>query len=601
MSSFKFEFPFFRHLSDTGKTLAENEMRMNTIFMFVLISFDFGLIMHCFLHVHTPFFLVISVLPIVFISAAILMNILLRKKPRRYIKYINFAAALFGILVPCMEQDMLSLLLFIFPPFISIFYFNPRFSIITSAVSWSLLQIVLFNSISLQGGEINHLSFDDVFDLLVSMFNFSMITRLPSWEYRIMALMIIGFVLTVGVFLSFNGRRFYQKQAELISKNASTQMELNMAQGIQKGILAGSFPDTECYGVFADMTPAAEVGGDFYDWFPVDETHLAIVIGDVSGHGMPAAMFMALTKTLIKVYAQSKYSPDKVLERTNRYLLQSNPEKFFVTGWIGVLDLTTGILTYANAGHHYPVILRKDADPELLEATPGFVLGRKRLVHYFENRVSLSPGDKLLLYTDGVTEAKSPDGAFFENERLMAVLKTANDADHKQLVQTVRKRLDAFENGGEHYDDATMLALSFKKHYTPSAPDSRVFTLNKETFNDVIRYIVERCEEAGCNEMAVNQITVASSEILANIDSYAYENGGSVEILSKCLDRRMMISFVDSGKAFNPLSVIEPDTALKLSERRPGGLGIFIVKKLMTDVSYEYSGGHNKFTIEKEF
>lgn len=590
-----------RLLPDTVKMLREIEMRMNTIYTLVLITFDFGLILRGFWYKYSSAIMMLFCLPIFFLTATIIMNFVLRKQTMPFIKYLNFSVSLFAILVSCLEQDTLFLLLFIFPPFISVFYYNPRYTIITSVVSWSFLLVVLFNGVSLNAGVLRTLSADAIPSLLFGMIDISKFDELPSLEYRITALIIIGFVMVVGIYLSFSGRRFYQRQAELISKNASTQMELNVAQGIQKGFLADEFPDTECYGVYADMTPATEVGGDFYDWFPVDETHLAIVIGDVSGHGMPAAMFMALTKTLIKVYAQSRYSPDKVLERTNRYLVQSNPEKFFVTGWIGVLNLTTGALSYANAGHHYPVILRKNGAIEFLEAKPNFVLGRKRLVQYVENRAVLLPGDKLLCYTDGVTEAKSPDGAFFENEGLLSVLEMAKEADQKQLVQAVRKRLDAFENGGEHYDDATMLALSFKKSYTPSAPDSREFTLNRDTFDEVLNYIIERCEQAGCNDMAVNHITVASSEILANIESYAYENGGSVEILSKCLDRRMIIEFKDTGRAFNPLLVSEPDTSLTLGERQPGGLGIFIVKKLMSDVSYEYRGGHNILKIEKEF
>ncbi len=171
------------------------------------------------------------------------------------------------------------------------------------------------------------------------------------------------------------------------------------------------------------MTPAAQVGGDFYDFFLIDETHLAIVVGDVSGHGMAAAMFMTLAKTLIKVYAQSHGATDKVLEQTNRYLLRSNPQRFFVTCWFGILDLTDGRLTYSNAGHNYPVLIRAGAEPDFLRAKPNFVLGRKKLIRYKENRIKLCPGDKLLLYTDGVTEAQAPDESFFGDERLLRVVR----------------------------------------------------------------------------------------------------------------------------------------------------------------------------------
>lgn len=600
MKKAKTNFTFKTLSPDTVKMLRENERRMNFIYTIVLIAVDLGLVLHALLH-YSMFIRTVSNLPILLVTAAVIVNLVLRKRTMPFVKYISMAALMITVLLMCLEHEALFLMLFILPPFISVFYYNPRYTVITSALSWIFLLIVLFNSVSLSAGEVNELTYSDIPVLLSNALDFSRIAELTSWEYRIISLIVIAVVMCVGVYLCFSGRRFYQRQAELIRKNASTQMELNVAQGIQKGILDDAFPDTESYGIYADMTPAAEVGGDFYDWFSVDETHLAIVIGDVSGHGMPAAMFMALTKTLIKVYTQAKYSPDKVLEHTNRYLVGSNPERFFVTGWIGVLDLTTGSLSYANAGHNYPVIIRKDGETAFLKAKPNFVLGRKRLVKYMEHRVKLLSGDKLLLYTDGVTETKSPDGSFFEDERLLSILETAKTQDQKQLVQTIRKSLDAFENGADHYDDATILALSFKANFTPPAPIRKVFELNQETFDDALAFIAERCNEAGCDDVTLNHITVSSSEILANIDSYAYEDGGEVEIASKCIDRRMIIEFRDTGIAFNPLLVSEPDTTLALSERSPGGLGIFIVKKLMTDVRYEYRDGHNILRIEKEF
>lgn len=596
----KTDFTFKRLSPDTVKMLRENERRMNFIYTIVLIAVDLGLVLHALLH-QSAFIRTVSNLPILLVTAAVIVNIVLRKKTMTFVKYFNMGILMLVVMMMCLEHEMLFLMLFILPPFISVFYYNPRYTVITSTLSWIFLLIVLFNSVNLSHDEIDSLNISEIPGLFRSAFDFSQIASLSAWEYRIMSLAVIAVVMGVGVYLSFSGRRFHQIQSDLIRKNVSTQMELNVAQGIQKGILAREFPDTESCGVYADMTLAAEVGGDFYDWFYVDESHLAIVIGDVSGHGMAAAMFMALTKTLIKVYAQARYPSDKVLEHTNRYLVGSNPEKFFVTGWMGILDLTTGNLSYANAGHNYPVIMRADEEPVFLKAKPNFVLGRKRLVKYTERHVKLSPGDRLILYTDGVTEAKSPDGAFFENERLLSVLDTAKTQDQRQLVETLRQRLDEFEHGAEHYDDATILALSYKANYTPPAPDSKVFTLNKETFNAVLDYIGERCTKAGCDDSSTNHIIVSSSEILANIDSYAYEDGGDVEISSKCIDRRMIIEFKDKGRAFNPLLVAEPDVTQKLSERTPGGLGIFIVKKIMTDVSYEYRDGHNILRIEKEF
>ncbi len=391
------------------------------------------------------------------------------------------------------------------------------------------------------------------------------------------------------------------KTCERPQENNAAEAELNAAALIQTGILTDDFPDNESYAVYADLNPAATVGGDFYDYFLADDTHLVIVIGDVSGSGFSPAMFMMLTKTLIKVYAQSGYGSDKVLEHTNRFLNQSNPENFFVTCWLGIIDLTKGILSYTNAGHQHPVIVRKGEEPEYLLSDPNFVLGTKRSVDYREKRFKLSPGDQLILYTNGVTEAQSPEGEFFGDERLLAVIGENKNQDMPEIVKAIRTCVDAFEAGNTHSDDATVLALSFRGCISVPPVESKEFFLTKDSYDSVTGYIAERCAAEGCDENAINQIVIASSEILANIESYAYEDGGSIEIITKCRSHRMFITFKDNAPPFNPLLHEEPDVTLPLKNRRSGGLGIFIVKKLMSDVSYKYENNQNTLTIEKEF
>ncbi len=272
-----------------------------------------------------------------------------------------------------------------------------------------------------------------------------------------------------------------------------------------------------------------------------------------------------------------------------------------MTCWFGILDLTDGRLTYSNAGHNYPVLIRAGAEPDFLRAKPNFVLGRKKLIRYKENRIKLCPGDKLLLYTDGVTEAQAPDESFFGDERLLRVVSETKDKNQREMVEVLREKVNKFENGSDHYDDATLLALHYKDCLQVEPPESQTFFLSKETFDSVTEYIAERCKEAGCDEKTLGQIVIATSEILANIDLYAYENGGEIEVLTKCRDRRMTIVFKDRGKPFNPLLVQEPDVTLPLNRRDPGGLGIFIVKKLMSETSYAYKNGQNMLTIEMDF
>ena len=579
--------------------LRSAEQRINFIYLMLMIAFESAILLYVLLNDWDDARYYFGIRAGIALLPGIIINIIFRKKSYPWIKYVNNLLIIIALFFLCGFNDS-SALLFILLPFINSFYLRPRFTIISGIVCVFMMYICFMSIAENMYGEDGQIIYN-FFTITRTAFDFTNEAVITILQNRSFLIITAVALVVVSVYLSFNSRSFTIKQGELMNKNLSTEAELNVAQNIQMGILSKDFPDNESYGVYADMTTATEVGGDFYDYFLVDETHLAIVIGDVSGHGMPAAMFMTLAKTLIKVYAQAHYFSDKVFEHTNRYLQQSNPEKFFVTSWLGIIDLTTGVLSFSNAGHNYPVIIRKDGKTEFLNEKPNFVLGRKRLVRYMENRTKLNPGDKLVLYTDGVTEAQTADEKFFGDDRLLEVIGANKEQNQKDLVISVRKAVDEFENGEAHHDDVTILALSYKDHLQVTPPDSKTFFLTKETFDSVTDYICERCSEAGCGEQDVSKVSIATSEILANIESYAYENGGELEILTKCRDRRMTIVFKDNGKAFNPLLVQEPDITLPLSERTPGGLGIFIVKKLMSDTSYAYIGGHNVLTLEMDF
>ena len=575
------------------------EQRMNFVYWMIMIAFGASILIYVLFNTWDNTRYYFSGNAGAALLAGILVNVIFRKKNYPWIKYVNNAALMYAVFMLVGLSDPIALL-FILIPFINSFYFRPRFTALTGVISLFMLYVSLMSiaePLFNDDGEVQY----NFFRLTAAAFNFTAEETGFILSGRIF-IMIMAFALViVSVYLSVNSRRFTISQGELIEKNLAATAEMNVARNIQEGILSADFPDNASYAVYAEMATATEVGGDFYDYFLIDESHLALVIGDVSGHGMPAAMFMTLSKTLIKVYAQAHHAAGKVLELSNRYLQQSNPAKFFVTGWIGILDLSTGVLTYANAGHNLPVLVRAGREPAFLRAKPNFVLGRRRLVRYTENRVKLSPGDKLVLYTDGVTEAQSPDGQFFGDDRLLEIIGSEKEHSQKDMLISLRRAVNDFENGGEHCDDATALALYFKDYLQVTPPQSKRFFLTVDNFDSVTDYIAERCTAAGCDETTVGQIVIASSEILANIDMYVYENGGEIELLTKCRDRRMTVVFKDNGKPFNPLLVQEPDVTLPLGERKPGGLGIFIVKKLMSDVSYAYTGNQNVLTIEMDF
>ncbi len=240
--------------------------------------------------------------------------------------------------------------------------------------------------------------------------------------------------------------------------------ELALATRIQADALPSvfpPFPDRHEFDLYAIMDPAKEVGGDFYDFFLIDDDHLCMVIADVSGKGIPAALFMMVSKTILQNTAMLGLSPAEVLSRTNNALCTNNQVEMFVTTWVGILEISTGKITAANAGHEYPALMRSGAF-SLLKDKHGFVLGGIEGAKYTEYELQLKPGDKLFVYTDGVPEATDSELRMFGTERLLDVLNKDPGASPEQILNNVRSALDAFVQDAEQFDDLTMLCLEYK-------------------------------------------------------------------------------------------------------------------------------------------
>ena len=240
--------------------------------------------------------------------------------------------------------------------------------------------------------------------------------------------------------------------------------ELNVATQIQADMLPRifpAFPERQEFEVYATMNPAKEVGGDFYDFFLVDDDHLAVVIADVSGKGVPAALFMVIAKTLIKNHAQNRETPGEVFTQTNAQLCEGNDAGLFVTAWMGVLEISTGKFVYVNAGHNPPLLKRAGGQYEWLKSRPGFVLAGMEGIRYRENTLELMPGDTLYLYTDGVTEATSSAQELYGEERLQAALNEASELPVSQLLPRIKNCIDTFVGDAEQFDDITMLGLHY--------------------------------------------------------------------------------------------------------------------------------------------
>ena len=238
--------------------------------------------------------------------------------------------------------------------------------------------------------------------------------------------------------------------------------ELELATKIQADMLPNifpPFPERHEFDIFASMTPAKEVGGDFYDFFLIDDDHLGLVIADVSGKGVPAALFMMISKILVNNFAMMGESPAKVLEQTNTQICKNNDADMFVTVWFGVLEISTGKITAANAGHEYPIIKKANGEFELFKDKHSFAVGGMDGMKYKEYEFTLEKGGTLFLYTDGVAEATDNKDEQFGTDRMLAALNKAPDASPKELLSNMKQVVDGFVGDAPQFDDLTMLGI----------------------------------------------------------------------------------------------------------------------------------------------
>ena len=253
----------------------------------------------------------------------------------------------------------------------------------------------------------------------------------------------------------------YEKQQVEASR---LDTELSMATRIQADMLPNifpAFPEREDFDVYATMTPAKEVGGDFYDFFLIDPDHLGIVMADVSGKGVPAALFMMISKILIQNFALTGRSPKEVLESVNDQICLNNKEEMFVTVWVGKLNLKTGHLVAANAGHEYPAIKGPTGSFELVHDKHGLVVGAMSGMKYTEYELDMKPGSKLFLYTDGVPEATNAQEELFGTDRMVEALRAAENGTPQDILDSVHQHVDGFVKDAPQFDDLTMLLLQY--------------------------------------------------------------------------------------------------------------------------------------------
>lgn len=381
--------------------------------------------------------------------------------------------------------------------------------------------------------------------------------------------------------------------------------ELNVASQIQEGMLPNifpAFPDRSEFEIYASMHTAKEVGGDFYDFFLIDDDHLATVIADVSGKGIPAALFMMASKIVINNLSTIGINdPGEILREVNNRIVKNNPVEMFVTVWLGVLEISTGKLKAANAGHEYPCLCKSGGKYEMVKDKHGLVIGGIENCKYQTYELQLNPGDSFFVYTDGVPEATNAKNELFGNERLLSALNDDPSYSVVELLDHVKERVDGFVKEAPRFDDITMLAL----RYFGKETDELTIDANIENIPTVTAFVDKKLEALNCPEKVQRQIAIAIDELFSNVAKYAYRDsdGGNITVRVKGEEnpKSITISFIDNGKEFNPLDNKEPDVSLAAEDREIGGLGIYLVKKTMDDISYEYVNNQNVLTIKKGF
>jgi len=392
------------------------------------------------------------------------------------------------------------------------------------------------------------------------------------------------------------------------AENERIGAELNVATKIQASMLPcifPPFPHRPEFDIYASMQPAKEVGGDFYDFFFVDERTLAVVMADVSGKGVPAALFMVIAKTLIKSNAQSGKSPGEVFESVNNILCENNDTGMFVTTFMGYLEIDTGKFSYVNAGHT-PPILRAGGRVDYVRTKPGFVLAGMDGMKFSQGEITLRRGDELFLYTDGVTEAMNNEKALFGTARLMEAVRANAGGSLKAFAVSIKREIDRFAEGAEQADDITMLALRYVGVGINSAGGNGMNELSieakPENLGAVLDFIAGQLQAVDCPDRTRRQIAIAIEEIFVNIASYAYDPGagGAGAVIRVSVGEDVAIEFEDGGRPYNPLDKEAPDVAASLENREAGGLGIFMVKHMMDAVDYRREGNRNILTVRKK-
>ncbi|MGN1095495.1 MAG: SpoIIE family protein phosphatase, partial [Eubacteriales bacterium] len=376
---------------------------------------------------------------------------------------------------------------------------------------------------------------------------------------------------------------------------ARIDKELEFAKNIQHSALPNIFPpypNRHEFDIYATMDAAKEVGGDFYDFYLMDNDRLCFLVADVSGKSIPGAMFMMRSKTILKSLAESGIEAGEIFTKANEKLCEGNDAGMFVTAWLGIIDIRSGILTYANAGHNPPLLRHKNGKFEYLRTRPNFVLAGMEGAKYRKNELQLLPGDEIFLYTDGVTEATDKNNELFGEDRLLSALNRNPDVSVENRCRAVKREIDKFVGDADQFDDITMLTV--KTHFFQNY-DSIMTSPDEASVEPVWEFINRKMKKAALPVKLANKVQIVVDEIYSNI--LRYSGATKAEVFCSIDEKDLTLTFKDNGVPYDPLQKNDPDITLSADDREIGGLGIFMVKKMASSIKYENTDGLNILKI----
>ena len=390
------------------------------------------------------------------------------------------------------------------------------------------------------------------------------------------------------------------------SQKVSFERELKIASGIQMGMLPKDFPtsrERDDVQLYASLTPAREVGGDLFDFYFRDEK-LFFCIGDVAGKGVPASLFMAVTRSVFRTISARESMPDRIIASLNATIIDMNESNMFVTLFVGVLDLPTGRLRYCNAGHDAPLLVGAGMGP--LACDSNIPVGVIPSWKFTLQETRIFTGTTIFLFTDGLTEAENANHEQFQLERISEVAEQSlerQEQNPKQLIDQMTTAVHQFVGDAEQSDDLTMMAIQYIKLQSDvRIRRSIVLPNNVQATPRLAAFVEEMCEAVGFSPSDTTMINLAVEEAVVNVMKYAYppDTKGDVTIEAVSNDVRLKFTIIDSGAPFDPTVQSQVDTTLSAMERPIGGLGIHLVRQIMDSINYERMDNLNVLTLRKK-